>query len=146
MFISKDADEQRLIFPDWKPKTFQGVSFNLVDPQGDKVPNSVVLYSTHSAMMKAMPKSVTLPCNSTAKAIHFLSGISGWGAMQPNPNGNVCMIVRLTYEDDKKEDIQLMNGVHFADYIGLHDVPGSKLAFRVRSQQVRYLSVTPKRT
>jgi putative membrane-bound dehydrogenase-like protein len=146
MFISKDADEQRLIFPDWKPKVFQGVTFSLVDPQGDRVPNAIVLYSTRSDMMKAMPKSITLPCNTSAKSIHFLSGVSGWGAMNPKQNGGVCMIVRLTYDDAKVEDIPLMDGVHFADYIAIHDVPESKLAFRLRSQQIRYFSVAPKRT
>ena len=30
---------ERLVFADWKPKTFEGVPFVLVDPQGDKVPN-----------------------------------------------------------------------------------------------------------
>ena len=37
-------------------------------------------------------------------------------------------------------------GVEFADYIRPIDVPGSKLAFRLRGQQLRYLTVTPKRS
>ncbi|HLQ45336.1 MAG TPA: c-type cytochrome, partial [Planctomycetaceae bacterium] len=39
MFNSEDAGVERLIFPDWKPKIFEGVPFVLVDPQGDKTPN-----------------------------------------------------------------------------------------------------------
>ena len=39
-----------------------------------------------------------------------------------------------------------MNAVHFADYIRPIDVPGSKLAFRLRGQQLRYLAIRPKRT
>lgn len=56
------------------------------------------------------------------------------------------MTVRLIYDDATTEDIPLMDGVHFADYIGPHDVPESKLAFRLRGQQLRYFSLTPKRT
>jgi hypothetical protein len=55
------------------------------------------------------------------------------------------MIVRLYYADGKSEDHELKNGVHFADYIRHVDVPASKLAFMLRSQQMRYLAITPKR-
>ena len=55
------------------------------------------------------------------------------------------MIVRLHYADGKTEDHALKNGEHFADYIRRVDVPGSKFAFSLRGQQIRYLAVTPKR-
>ena len=56
------------------------------------------------------------------------------------------MIVRLHYADGKTEDHPLQNGVHFADYIRVIDVPGSKLAVRLRGgQQLRYLTINPKR-
>jgi hypothetical protein len=54
------------------------------------------------------------------------------------------MIVRLHYADGKTEDHELQNGVHFADYTRKVDVPGSKFAFALRQQQIRYLAVTPK--
>ena len=55
------------------------------------------------------------------------------------------MIVRLHYEDGKTEDHPLLNGEVFADYIRRVDVPGSKFAFAVRGQQVRYFAIQPKR-
>jgi hypothetical protein len=56
------------------------------------------------------------------------------------------MTVRLGYHDGKEEEHPLRNGEHFADYIGRFDVPGSKLAFRLKGgQQVRYLALTPQR-
>ncbi len=55
------------------------------------------------------------------------------------------MIVRLHYADGSVEDHPLENGVHFADYIRVVDVPGSKLAFDLRGQQLRYLAVHPKK-
>jgi len=144
MFINKDAQEQRLVFPDWSPKTFDGVPFNLVDPQGDKTPNVIMLYGPTGTFGPTMPKSVSLPCNAPAKAIHFLSGVSGWGATGPKPDGSVTMIVRLRYANGKTEDHPLKDGVHFADYIREINVPESKLAFKLRGQQIRYFAIHPK--
>jgi putative membrane-bound dehydrogenase-like protein len=144
MFYDEGATGERIVFSDWSPKTFDGVPFLLIDPKGDKVPNVVMLHSTNGKIPPKMPKSVKLPCNSAAKAIHFLSGVSGWGYPY-SEKGSVSLIVRLHYEDGKAEDHELKNGEEFADYIRRVDVPGSKFAFAVRGQQVRYLSVTPKR-
>jgi hypothetical protein len=86
-----------------------------------------------------------VPCNAPAKAIHLLSGVGGW-CYPASKKGSVSMIVRLHYADGKSEDHPLVNGVHFADYIHVVDVPDSKLAIKLpRQQQVRYLAVTPKR-
>src|SRR5262249_18282010 len=144
MFYSPDAVVERLIFEDWSPKTFEGVPFHLVDPQGDRVPNVILLNGPNGTIPPKMPKAVRLPCNAPAKAIHLLSGVSGWGHPGGRP-GSVSMIVRLHYEDDQTEDHPLKNGEHFADYIRRVDVPGSKFAFALRSQQVRYLAVQPSR-
>ncbi|HEX4000391.1 MAG TPA: PVC-type heme-binding CxxCH protein [Pirellulales bacterium] len=144
MFYSKDADEQRLIFPDWEPKTFDGVPFHLVDPRGGTAPNVIMLYSPNGELTRPMPKSVSLPCSTPAKAIHFLSGVSGWG--YPSSRGHtVSMIVRLHYAGGATEDIPLYNGEQFADYIRRVDVPGSKFAFKLRDQQIRYFAVYPQR-
>ena len=92
-----------------------------------------------------MPRSVSLPVNAPAQAIHLLSGVSGWGSTG-GETGTTSMIVRLHYGDGKTEDHPLRDGVHFADYIRVIDVPGSKLAHRFGGgQQVRYLSIIPER-
>lgn len=144
MFHSEQSMGERLIFPDWKPKVFQGVPFNLVDPQGDKYPNVIMLHGTLGAIPPKMPKQVKLACNGPVSAIHLLSGISGWG-YPATPKGSVSMIVRLHYTDGKTEDHPLKNGEVFADYIGKVEVPDSVYAFPLRSQQIRYLTVRPKR-
>jgi hypothetical protein len=92
-----------------------------------------------------MPKSVTVPCNASAGKIHLLGGVGGW-AFPYSEKGSVSMIIRLHYKDGKTEDHELKNGVHIADYIRVVDVPESKLAFKLRGQQVRYLAIKPKRT
>jgi hypothetical protein len=55
------------------------------------------------------------------------------------------MIVRIHYEDGSTEDHELKNGVEFTDVNGSKDVPGSKLAYKLGGQQVRYLTVVPRK-
>jgi putative membrane-bound dehydrogenase-like protein len=148
MFFDADGDIERLVFKDWSPKEFHGVPFVLTDPQGQKAKNAVMLHSTNGTIPPTMPKSVTLPCNTAAKAIHLLSGVGGW-CYPALPRGTTSLTVRLRYADGSTEDHALKNGVHFSDYIGRTDVSGSEYAFELpsggRKQQMRYLAVTPKR-
>ncbi|PHR98724.1 MAG: glycosyl hydrolase [Blastopirellula sp.] len=145
LFHTGDNGADRMIFSDWKPKLFEGVPFVLTDPRGKTTPNLILLYGPQGTMPPKMPKSVELPLNSPAKAIHFLSGVSGWGH-PASKTGTVSMIVRLHYQGGKTEDHPLLNGVHFADYIRKIEVPESKFAFALRTQQMRYLAVYPKST
>jgi putative membrane-bound dehydrogenase-like protein len=144
MFYNQDAPLERLVFADWKPKQFRGVPFLLVDPQGGREENVVLFYGPQGAIPPRMPRRVELPCKSPARAIHFLSGVAGWG-FPYSERGTVTLIVRLQYADGQSEDHELKNGEHFADYIRRVDVPGSEFAFALRNQQVRYLAVRPKR-
>jgi hypothetical protein len=144
MFVGAENEVERLAFKDWKPKTFEKVPFVLTDPKGDKVKNVVLLYGPQGTFPPKMPRSVSLPVNTSIKAVHLLSGVGGW-AHPFGTKGSVSMVVRLHYKDGKKEDHELKNGEHFADYIRKVEVPGSKHAFDLGGRQVRYLSVAAKR-
>jgi putative membrane-bound dehydrogenase-like protein len=145
MFYDPASESERLVFADWEPKTFAEVPFHLVDPRGDKAKNVILLNGPTGYLPPQMPKSVSVPCNAPAKAIHLLSGVSGWGYPY-SKDRTVSMIVRLRYSGGATEDIPLTNGEHFADYIHREDVPGSKHAFTLRGgQQVRYIALTPKK-
>ncbi|MFO0924959.1 MAG: PVC-type heme-binding CxxCH protein [Pirellulales bacterium] len=145
LFSNGDDGPDRMVFSDWKPKTIEGVPFVLVDPMEKRVPNIVLLHGPNGPLPPKMPKSVAVTCNTPAKAIHLLSGVSGWG-FPYGQEKTVSMIVRLHYVDGSTEDHPLRNGEHFADYIRRVDVPGSKFAARLRDQQIRYLKVEPKKT
>jgi putative membrane-bound dehydrogenase-like protein len=144
MFYDRKNDLERLIFKKWGPHTAFGVPFQLIDPRNGTIPNVILLYGPAGAVSRKMPRSVRVPCNAPAKVIHLLSGVSGWGYPY-GKKGTVSLIVRLHYADGKTEDHSLVNGVHFADYIRVVEVPKSKLAFKLRGQQIRYLAITPKR-
>ncbi len=142
MFYSADAPAERLIFDDWGPKTFENVPFVLVDPRQGRAANAIMLFGPQGYLAPTMPRSVELPCNAPAKAIHFLSGVSGWGYPYGTEK-SVTMIVRLHFEDGTAEDHELRNGEHFADYIRRVDVPKSEFAFDLQGRQIRYFAVTP---
>jgi putative membrane-bound dehydrogenase-like protein len=144
MFYNPGDQMERLVFDDWSPKTFRGVPFSLLDPRGDRIPNVILLYAPQGAIPPRMPKTVSLPCNSAAKVIHLLSGVSGWG-YPLGEKGSVSLIIRIHYEGGESEDHSLTNGVHFADYIRRVDVPGSQFAFSLHGRQLRYLAVEPRR-
>jgi putative heme-binding domain-containing protein len=145
MFSSEDSRQERLVFRDWGTKTFEGVPYQLVDPQGGRKANAILLNGPQGNIPPRMPRAVRLPCNAPAKAIHFLGGVSGWG-FPGGKKGSVSLIVRLHFEDGGTEDHPLLNGEHMADYIRRVDVPGSKFAFTVGGgRQLRCLAVVPKK-
>ncbi len=144
MFNGPSQPNERMVFSSWGLKTFKDIPFLLVDPKDDRIPNVILLNSPHSELVSKMPKSVALTCNSSAKAIHLLSGVSGWGYPY-DQSKEVALIVRLHYQDGKTEDHPLKNGEHFADYISKQDVPGSTYAFALQGgKQIRHLAITPK--
>lgn len=142
MFHGEEVRSESMIFDDWSPKLFEGIPFQLVDPQGEKRPNAILLYGPNGEIPPKMPRSVALDLGSPATTIHLLSGVSGWG-FPLGTKGSTSMIVRLVYADGSTEDHPLKNGEHFSDYIRREDVPGSKYAFNLRGKQLRYVSVTP---
>ncbi|WP_165068846.1 PVC-type heme-binding CxxCH protein [Paludisphaera rhizosphaerae] len=145
MFHGSESPVERLIFADWKPKEFQGVPYQLIDPKGDRVPNAIMLYGPIGEVAPKMPRSVAIDCNAPAKAIHILGGIGGWAYNGGEPRKTTSMVVRLHYADGKTEDHALLDGVHLADYIRPVDVPGSDSAFVLRGRQVRHVKVEPER-
>src|SRR5262249_52463056 len=138
MFNDEAVASERLIFPDWSPKTVEGVPFQLIDPRGDRVPNAVLLYGPQGTIPPRMPRSVSLPCAGTVGAVHVLGAVAGWGYPY-GEKGSVSLIIRLQFQDGRTEDHPLRNGFEVADYNRPVDVAGSKLAFRLGGQQVRYV-------
>lgn len=145
LFSEGDDGPDRMVFNDWTPKIFKEVPFILTDPRGKTARNIILLYGPNSPLPASMPRSVTLPCNTDAKAIHILGGVGGWNFPYDDAK-TVSMIVRLHYKDGESEDIELLNGIHIADYIRKVDVPKSEFAFMLGGQQVRRVTVNPKKT
>jgi hypothetical protein len=144
MFHDESNLGESIDLGDWKPRVIDGIPFMFVDPAAGKINNVVLLNGPQGKLPPTMPKSATVPCAGPAKAIHLLSGVSGWG--HPGGRvGDVSMIVRLHYADGQTEDHELKNGIHMSDYIRRVDVPESKFAVDARGKQLRLVTVKPKR-
>ncbi|TWT55263.1 Trehalose utilization [Thalassoglobus neptunius] len=136
---------ERLVFSDWKPKVFNSVPFLLVDPKGTEVPNVVMLNGPLGEIPPKMPKQVEFPVHSPVKSIHVLGGIGGW-SFPAHQEQTTSVLMKLTYSDGSTEDIELKNGVHFADYVRRIDVEQSEFAYNLDGRQVRYFQIEPART
>lgn len=134
----------RMVFEQWGGKAFRGVPFLVTDPQQGTRPNIILLNGPRGSLPPDMPTSVTLDCRTPVARLHLLGGVGGWN-FPASPRGEKCMIIRLHFEDGGTEDHTLINGVHVADYIRRVDVPQSEFAFALGQQQLRYLSIQPKR-
>jgi len=143
LFFNEDSPAERLLLSDWKPKTVEGIPFLVVDPQDGRRKNAIMLYSRSGAAAAKMPRSAKMPVGIPAKAVHLLSGISGWGFPYSRQH-TVSMTAKITYADGAIEEQPFYNGEHFADYINRTDVPGSKYAFDMNGRQMRLLTIIPK--
>ena len=136
---------ERLVFPDWTPKTFDGVPFQLVDPQGDRVPNVILLLRPARRAPAEDAQVGQLPCNAPAKAIHLLSGVSGWGfpygAEGLGVDDRAPALRRRQDRGPRAEERRALRRLHPPR----RRARARKFAFALRGQQLRYLAVQPKR-
>lgn len=144
MFFGDPNAGDTLEFDDWKPKTVDGIPFQLVDPLGKQRKNVIILRGHRGRLSNQMPEAVTIPVNSSAKKIHFLGGVGGWSFPYEREK-TLAAIVRIKYDDGETEDHELQNGVYFADYYTRGEVPKSKKVFSPRGKQVRMFALEPKR-
>ncbi len=128
---------------------FEGVPFEIQDPQGGRIANMIVLQSHRARgpqqpgrppQSASLPSSVTIPCTGKISTLHLL-GCVAVGAFPANPNASESLIVRCLFEDGSTKDYPLINGKHIANYQGKPDVPESKLALESDGRQLRYLSL-----
>lgn len=106
----------------------EGVPFELLDParMGEEK-NTLTLrgglaegWQSHS-----YPQRVELPVGYAFTRLHVLGGIAAWGYPYTGQRSDA---VKLTfrYQDGAEEVHVLKDGTEFADWIGRHDVPGSR--------------------
>ncbi len=140
MFNATASDIETMVLPEWKSLTIENVEFSLVDPEGKRVPNAIVLHGTIGAFSPNLPRRVEIPVKQKSLAVHFLSGVGGY-CYPVIQDQSVVMRVTIMYEGGTSQQTQLLNGVHFADYIQRVDVPESKFATMAGSSQIRYLKI-----
>jgi len=129
----------------------EGVPFELLDParmEGER--NALVLKGgmREGWESKGYPQRVELELGYALVRLHVLGGIAAWG--HPFTDSR-SPIVKLTwkYADGASEEQVLVDGDQFADWIGRHEVPGSKWVDLLTDDswgQVRTFTLAPART
>ena len=77
---SRTRPLERLVFPDWSPKIVRGRAVPARRPAGR--PRAERGHAPRAAGRRSRRRCRSrsaCPCNAPAKAIHLLSGVSGWG-------------------------------------------------------------------
>ena len=87
MFHDGNHEEQRLIFPDWTPKGFRRSSIHSRRSAGGSSSqcDHAARRQRRQTTQDAEDHHAPLGANAPAKMIHFLGGISGWGASSARP-------------------------------------------------------------
>lgn len=119
---------------------FEGIPFELIDPQGDRIANIIGLQSRSPRRPSTLPESVSVDCSGKVDAIHLLGGVA-WAAYPRFKGETTSMIVRRHYSDDTTSDFELINGKHIVTYQAGEDVSESKLAIEANGKQIRYLKI-----
>ncbi|WP_456238989.1 PVC-type heme-binding CxxCH protein [Rubripirellula reticaptiva] len=119
---------------------FEGVPFELQDPQDGRVANIVVLQTARGRFPSTLPSEVTIPCSGNVSAIHILGGVAAFG-FPMNQDETASLVVRCQYEDGTSVDHELINGKHTANYQEKTDVPESKFVIDANGKQIRYLKI-----
>jgi len=120
---------------------FQGVPFELQDPQEGRIANIIALQSETGRGPATLPTQSTLACTGEVSAIHLLAAISALGP-SGSQSSNASLIVRCIYNDQSSKDFELINGKHLATYRDRVEVPESTFAIDANGKQIRYLKLT----
>jgi putative membrane-bound dehydrogenase-like protein len=118
----------------------EGIPFELVDPQGDRVANIIGLQRQSSRFPSTLPQSVSIDCAGKVETIHMLGGVA-WAAYPRFKDESTSMIVRRHYADGTTSDFELINGKHIVTYQAGEDVPESEKAIEADGKQIRYLKI-----
>lgn len=128
LFNSEEATGDTVHFSKLGNVTAEGVPYFIMDPA--KSPNGlnviVLKGGGEKTFAHQFPQRVEIPVHTTAKRLHLLSGIAGWG-FPATRDERPALKVTATHENGKAEVFELKNGEAFSDYNRVIDVPGSEL-------------------
>ncbi|MFO0941186.1 MAG: PVC-type heme-binding CxxCH protein [Pirellulales bacterium] len=132
----RGAPADKIEFKSYGTVEFEGVPFEIQDPQEGRVANMIALQARGNQTPATLPSSTVLSCSGQVSAIHLLAAVA---TGQTNRSENPSIIVRCIFDDDTQEDFRLMNGQQLATYRERVDVPESKFAIDAAGKQIRYL-------
>ena len=144
VFAGPEANQGQVRLAKFGNLQIENIPFLVQDPVKSATGgNLIVLKGGPSAgnHSQSFPERVEVTVGIKAKRLHLLSGISGWGFPAVRDELAALRAV-VVYEDGVREFFQLINGVHFSDYIRKVDVVGSQYIEGVtEGQQMRLITL-----
>ena len=143
LYNSRDIKAETLPLRKFGIQSVEGIPFNIVDPTKSRTGNNVIVLKggPGRSFSKTLPQRVEASLGGfKANRLHFL-GVTGWGYGGGGGDTSKVMKATVVYADGQGEELVFNNGTEFADYIGVIDVPGSKLAPGLLAEhQLRWFS------
>ena len=142
LFAAPENEGEFLMFKRHGLQRVEEVPFNVVSP-AQATANVIVLKGGPGdvSSRKTLPRKVEVPVGVAARRLHFLGGIAGWGFPFVQDKQLPVLKVTVLFVGGAREEMVFKNGVEFADWLGRHDVPGSKwVDWTVGPGQVRWFS------
>jgi putative membrane-bound dehydrogenase-like protein len=147
LYVSKEMKRDSFVFLKTGTVNVEGVPFNIVGP--DKAPLNILVLKggPEKSYSHTQPARVEVKAGGfKANRLHFLGGVSGWGAKSAKEGAPVLKVI-VHFADGATEELVMRDGVEFADYIGSFDVPGSRAtAALVKDKQLRWFTKPLTRT
>ncbi len=144
IYLGQESVDETLKFRRFGMVQADGVPFEILSPTKSPGGKNVIVLKGGSGFAKTLPQRVEIETPGvTANRLHILGGVAGWGFPCCGENrGMPAARLTVTYPGGETEEMTFTNGVEFADYNGMPEVPGSKLVPDLvpRGQQVRYFT------
>lgn len=146
LFASEEATIDTVHFSKFGNITAEGVPYFIQDPTKSQNGANIIALKGGGgkAIAQSYPERVEIAMNMSAKRLHLLSGIAGWG-YPATQDDRPAMKVTVIHADGTSEVSELMNGDAFSDYNRIVDVPGSELVEGVVTRgQLRRITLAVK--
>jgi putative membrane-bound dehydrogenase-like protein len=144
LYNSRDIKAETLPLRKFGIQSVEGIPFNIVDPTKSRTGNNVIVLKggPGRSFSRTLPQRVEASLGGfKANRLHFLGAVTGWGYGGSDGDTSKVMKATVVYADGQTEELVFSNGAEFADYIGVIDVPGSKLAPGLLAEhQLRWFS------
>jgi putative membrane-bound dehydrogenase-like protein len=148
LFSSEEAKGDTVHFARFGNVTVAGIPFSIMDPVKSATGLNVVTLKGGGgkAFAQSFPQKVEAPLGVSAKKLHLLSGIAGWG-YPATKDDRPALKLTVQYADGQSEVHEMKNGESFADYNREIDVPKSTYAAGLVSRgQLRLITLDLQKT
>lgn len=146
LFASEEATGDTVHFAKFGNITAEGVPYFIQDPTKSQNGANIIALKGGGgkAVAQSYPERVEIAMNMSAKRLHLLSGIAGWG-YPATQDDRIAMKITVTHADGQSEVTELKNGEAFSDYNRVVEVPGSELVEDVVTRgQLRRITLAVK--